>query len=429
MVSAIETFRPHPEQGRLFRSPARFSVTAAGRRSGKTAIHKRKMFQRMLTFSEPQGRFFFAAPTNDQARKLYWEDLKRAFPAEFLLGKPRETEMSVHLCNDVVARVVGMDRPQRIEGDHIDGIVLDEYADMHPHVWSSHVRPGLSSPGRAPGFAWFLGVPDIRGPHFRDLFRSAQNPDITDWDAFHWVSADVLDPEEIAAARRDLDEQSFAQEYEASFIVATGRAYYAYDPTIHTAEPLEYNPDEELYLCFDFNVEPGVCAIVQDWSGFTDVIGEVWIPRSSNTPMVCHKILEDWGTHRGPVTLDGDATGAARKTSATRGSDWDLILDELRPTFGARLRKRVPKANPAERVRVNAVNTRLMSADGDVRMRIDPAKAPHIAQDFDEVCVVEGSAGEIDKKSAPHLTHMSDAVGYHVVRKHPIRKHKLVVSR
>ena len=57
------------------------------------------------------------------------------------------------------------------------------------------------------------------------------------------------------------------------------------------------------------------------------------------------------------------------------GDDWALIRNELRPIFGNRLSFRVPDANPRERIRVNALNSRLLSAAGDVRLMVDPIKA------------------------------------------------------
>ncbi|MCP4660997.1 MAG: hypothetical protein GY856_36815 [bacterium] len=445
VLPPIDRFTRHAEQSRLYRSESRFTITAAGRRSGKTAIHKRKMYRAAASFRHPGGRFFFCAPTNDQARALYWDDLLHAFPPEFLLGRPRHTEMSVRLITGATIRVAGLDKPQRLEGGFIDGCVLDEYADMKPDVWSKHIRAGLSSPGRPPGFAWFLGVPDFRGPHFRALYNDAKSPDRPEWDAFHWKSADVLDPDEIEQAKADLDEVSFAQEYEASFVVATGRAYYPFDREIHARERLEYDPAEDLIFAFDFNVEPGVAVIAQErWfrrspderddrkdvdDRITACIGEVWIPKDSNTEKVCRRLIKDWGHHEGNVLCYGDPSGGARGSAKVQGSDWDWIKSILRGHFRDRVKFRVDKKAPLEKTRVNAVNARLRTADGRLHMLVCPVKAPHVCDDLEMVALLEGGSGEIHKPSGSELTHISDAVGYYVEKAHGLGKHKLVVSR
>jgi hypothetical protein len=120
------------------------------------------------------------------------------------------------------------------------------------------------------------------------------------------------------------------------------------------------------------------------------------------------------------VLCYGDATGGASGPAKVSGSDWDLIKNALRPVFGDRLRMRVDKANPRERVRVNAVNSRLMGADGTVKLRIDRSKAPNLVKDFEGVRLLSGGAGDIDKKVDSKLTHMTDAIGYYIVKRHPV---------
>jgi hypothetical protein len=78
-----------------------------------------------------------------------------------------------------------------------------------------------------------------------------------------------------------------------------------------------------------------------------------------------------------------------------------------------------PASNPAERSRINAMNTRIRSRDGTVRLMADPKYAPHVVKDLEGVKLLEGGSGEIDKKHDPKLTHISDAVGYYVVAKYP----------
>jgi hypothetical protein len=152
------------------------------------------------------------------------------------------------------------------------------------------------------------------------------------------------------------------------------------------------------------------------------VIGEVTIPRHSTTPAVCRKIAADWGQHTGPVYVYGDATGGAQGSARVQGSDWDLVKAELRSVFKDRLALRVPGANSRERVRVNAVNSRLMSAAGDIRLMVDPVKAPNVVKDFEGVRLLEGGSGEIDKKADPHLSHWTDGIGYYVAKEFPIIK-------
>ena len=72
--------RTHPTQLAYSTSPHRFNVVPAGRRSGKTERFKRKLVQRALDVGtlrhDETPRFFAGAPTRDQAKRIFWADLK-----------------------------------------------------------------------------------------------------------------------------------------------------------------------------------------------------------------------------------------------------------------------------------------------------------------------------------------------------------------
>jgi len=419
-------FRPHPAGEAYSRSPHRFNVVSAGRRSGKTERAKRKtVIRAMEADTEWAPRFFLAAPTRDQAHRIFWDDLKALVPKQFLFRRPSESNLMVSLINGAEIWVVGMDKPERIEGQPWDGGILDELANMKPTAWTQNVRPALSD---RQGWCDLIGVPEGRN-HYYEIDRAAKALMATEgpkseWGSYTWFSSDILTPAEIEAAKRDLDELTYQQEYEGSFISFEGRAYYVFDERIH-CRPLKYEPKQALVLCFDFNVEPGVAAIIQEQTlpnGLegTGVIGEVHIPRNSNTPAVCRKIVQDWGEHKGKVACYGDATGGASGTAKVSGSDWDLVKAELKPVFGERLIFRVKAGNPRERARINAVNSRLKSASGEIRLMVDPAKAPNVVKDFEGVQLLKGGSGEIDKRSTPMLTHVSDAIGYYIDFCYPV---------
>ena len=427
----------NPQGAALSATTKRFVVVPAGRRSGKTERAKRKvavsaMLANDASWDDP--RFFAAAPTRDQAHSIYWKDLKAMFPPAFVRSIS-ESRLSVTLENGAEAHVIGMDKPERVEGSPWDGCVLDEYANMKERTWGEHVRPALSD---RKGWCWLIGVPEGRNHYYR-LYRYAMSGEDPDWAGYSWPSVEVLDPKEVEAARRQLDELVFAQEYEASFVNFEGRAYYPFTEATHCA-PLKYDPRQPLVFTFDFNVAPGTAAVLQEQQlphqyernsmGVplmdrpivgTGVIGEVWIPRNSNTPAVCNRLVKDWGDHKGRIIAYGDATGGASGTAKVQGSDWDLIKSTLAAHFGtSRVEYRVRPANPPERSRVNAVNTRLRNGIKEVRLMVDPQRAPHVVQDFEGVRTLKGGSGELDKKADPNLTHLSDGIGYYVEREFPL---------
>jgi hypothetical protein len=440
----VNPLRHHPVQQEIIDDTdtikRRFTVTHAGRRSGKTEIKgKRRLIRRAVRgVKAPNPRYFAGAPTRDQAKRLFWNDLKvMSLPFRQKAKPPSESHLIIYLNYDREIHVVGLDKPERIEGSHWDGGVLDEFGNMKKNTWEEHVRPALSTPGRPPAWCDFIGVPEGRN-HYYSLKQSAEAEMIEDpldsvWWVWHWKSAEVLPPEEIAQAKKDMDELTYLQEYEGSFVNFSGRAYYSFED--RNKARLEYDPKKPIGFCFDFNVEPGVAAVVQEkqfldpetkapivGKTFTGVIGEVYIPRNSNTVLVCNKLISDWKDHQGKIGIYGDATGGSRGSAKILGNDWDLVKSTLTPHFGQKLIWKVPKSNPTERSRVNSVNSRCLSISGEIKLKVDPSKAPKMVKDMEGVTLVEGGSGEIDKKIAEELTHLSDALGYYIHKEFPVIK-------
>lgn len=451
-----------PQQRSFLFSETRFNVVAAGRRSFKTEGAKRRLVRKAIkSYRYPEGtRFIASAPTYGQAHRIYWKDLKKLVPRSFIVGEPRETSLDINLINGYQISVVGMDKPERVEGPPIGHFLADESANMKPEVWEEHVSPALSETF---GTADFIGVPEGRN-HFYDLFCAAEADDTGEWKAHHWTAAEALPmylgsrvdrrmlpddirdlPEdilgqilaarEIKSAKGRMDPVSYDQEYNAAFVNFTGRAYYRFDKKVHAAHRLPYQPDRYLIFCFDFNVDPGVAIVCQEfdadfrpgWPAFTGCIGEVHIPKNSNTPAVCNKLIADWSDkHHGVVRIYGDQTGGARSTVMEDGSsNWDIVRVKLRDKFAISFR--IPSCNPTQISRVNSMNSRIQAEDGTIALRVDPVRCPNLVKDLDGVQLLEGGSGEIDKKIDLRLTHASDALGYYVSKEYPVRGTREVV--
>jgi len=450
-------------QLRYATSRHRFNVVPAGRRGGKTERAKRKLARAALNVGllrhRQTPRFFAAAPTQLQAKRIWWRDLNDLLKPWII--KPMVSELTLYLSNGAEVVVTGLDKPERFEGQPWDGGVIDEIANCRPDAWEAHVRPALSTRGR---YAWcdLIGVPEGRNFYY-DLFRKAQAEmrelgERSTWGAYTWFTSEVLSPEEVASARRDLDPLTFAQEYEAAFVSYVGRAYHGFAESGNVAALRQhYNPRAPLAFCYDFNVSPGVACVVQEIPlgpppderiipralgrfeamqaarrgdpepvygdqrpVVTGVLGEVWVPDNSTTAIVTQRLITDWGDHQGLIVVYGDASGGARGTTQTIGSDWDIVRSMLYAHFGAdRVDFRVPAANGSERARVNAVNSRLCTGDGRRLLLVDGAHARHVVRDLEGVRTVLGGSGEIDKKKDRTMTHISDALGYYVVMEHP----------
>src|SRR5690606_12785829 len=75
-----------------------------------------------------------------------------------------------------------------------------------------------------------------------------------EWALFHWKSSEILPPETIAAAKRQMSAKQYRQEYEAGFEGAGGRIYEDYSKANHTSARIE--PHEQLLWMHDQNFTP-----------------------------------------------------------------------------------------------------------------------------------------------------------------------------
>lgn len=349
------------------------------------------------------SRYFAAAPTREQAKSIFWSDLKAMVPKKWV-SRVCETELSILTRFGSELRVIGLDRPERMEGTPWDGGVLDEYANMKPGAWTDNVRPALSD--RA-GWCWLIGVPEGFN-HYRDIAEYARTGKDTDWGFYTWHSADILPAAEIEAAKRTLDPRTFRQEYEATFEGGTGRAYYAYDRAIHEDGAIALNHRLPIILCADFNVSPCVWELLQTDNGKVRVFDEV-VLKDTNTVEMARETIRRYNGHKPGVIVYGDAAGSARST--TGKSDY-AILGEM----GFRNQRILP-CNPAVRDRVNAVNSMLRNTRDEARLYHHP-RCGYLRKDFETVEWKDGGR-ELDKANAER-THASDGLGYFISAEFPL---------
>src|SRR6185436_10838521 len=166
----------------------RFNTVPAGRRSGKTELGKRKLVRKALGATTPWNpRFFAAAPTRDQAKRIFWDDLKALSPTKFLAGRPSESELMIQYVNGAQLCVVGLDKPERIEGQPWDGGVITEVANVKADAWPKNIRPALSDRN---GWCDLEGVPEGRN-HYYELDKAAraqmkERGAGSEWGSFTW---------------------------------------------------------------------------------------------------------------------------------------------------------------------------------------------------------------------------------------------------
>jgi hypothetical protein len=211
-----------PLQRELLGRTERFKVIVAHRRFGKTMLGVTALIRAAAQTKKKAARYAYLAPFQRQAKAVVWDLLKDQ--AALGVKEPRfhEGELRCDLANGARISLYGADDPDALRGLYFDGVVLDEFQQMDPRVWSEIVRPALAD---RKGWAIVAGTPMGRNALWQ-LFAFAKTA--PDWHAALYRASEsgVLPKEELAAARAVMSAEEYAQEFECAFDAAIRGAYY-----------------------------------------------------------------------------------------------------------------------------------------------------------------------------------------------------------
>jgi hypothetical protein len=399
----------HDKQREVFQDPRRFKCVVAGRRWGKTQMSKLSICRAMV---KPRQLIWYVAPTYQMARGIMWEELKESIPRDWVVSY-NETRMTIRLRNGTRIELKGADKPDTLRGVGIHLLIIDEAQDIKPDTWYKVLRPTLASTkgqaiiiGTPKAYNWLYDVYTVgqqgatieikKGKH---AGRRVANP----WKSWQFptITSPFIPKAEVEAARADMDEKSFRQEFEASFETMSGRVYYAFDRKVHVGD-YPFNPNLPIWVGQDFNIDPMSSVVMQPQPN-----GEIWIVdevilRGSNTQETSNELGRRYFRWLNKITIYPDPAGAQRSTKGRGESDIDILKDA--GFKWVKFKRKHPKIAD----RVNAVNRMWRAADGSVKMRVN-STCKHTIAGFEQTIYKEGSR-EVDKTQG--LEHPTDACGY-----------------
>jgi len=233
---------------------------------------------RALIEDKEDGRYAYVAPYMSQAKTIAFDYLlKYSRP---VMAKSNQAELWVELVNGARIRLFGADNPDALRGLYLDGVVLDEYADMKPSIFGAVIRPLLAD---RKGWATFIGTPKGHNAFWEVYNNATQDPS---WyvKVLRASQTGLLDKGELEDAAKTMTEDQYLQEFECDFESAILGAYFGkemrqltddgrirevdYDPLfpVHTAWDLGYSDDTAIWFfqvvhgeirCLDYHSSNG----------------------------------------------------------------------------------------------------------------------------------------------------------------------------
>jgi len=213
--------RPHPLQKRVIIEAKRFNALCCGRRWGKTVIGLDRTVDSAVTHQGLPVAWF--APTYKLLKPAFETLVSTLYP---ITRRVNQQERSIELITGTMAECWSLDDPDAGRGRAYKRVVIDEAALVQnlEHVWQETIRPMLTD---YQGDAWFLSTPKGIANYFHTLYQRGQDPHSIEWASWQMptLTNPYILPSEVEAARGDLTDLAFAQEYGAEFVTWAGQVF------------------------------------------------------------------------------------------------------------------------------------------------------------------------------------------------------------
>jgi hypothetical protein len=380
----------------------RFRVLITGRRWGKTHLCIRELCKHAA--KKPGSINWYISPSYRMSKQITWIQLVNKLSDLRWIKQKNEAELTIVLKNGSIISLKGADNWDSLRGVGLDFVVIDEFQDVPHQAWTEVIRPTLSD---KQGKALFCGTPKGVGSWSHRLFTQAvHEPNWNAWQ-FTTIEGGNVPQEEIDAARRDLDDKTFAQEYLATFNTYSGVVYYNFDYK-GTVVPMSNKDVGVIHVGQDFNLSPMSSVIAQVTRTGIHVFDEIKL-LGSNTEEVVEELRVRYPHSK--IVMYPDPASRQRKTSAGGKTDFSILAN-------AGFEMRARQFHTPIRDRVNSVNALLKNAAGERKLFVDP-KCKNTIDSLQRLTYKEGT-NQIDKDTG--LDHFSDAMGYLVDYLFPIKK-------
>jgi len=205
-MARIQIPKLHTAQLQVVAEARRFNVLMCGRRFGKTALGIERVVDAVVR-GLPVAWF---APTYKLLLEV-WRELEMIFAPVTVSASVQERQL--RLVGGGVIDFWSLEHVDAGRGRKYGRVVVDEAGVVRDleSSWQQAIRPTLTD---LKVDAWFLGTPKGRR-YFWTLYQRGQSDD-PEWASWRIPSGfnPYIDPTEIEAARRDMPDAAYRQEFE-----------------------------------------------------------------------------------------------------------------------------------------------------------------------------------------------------------------------
>ena len=314
---------PRPLQAKLHNDldNHRFAVLNCHRRFGKTILIILHLIKKALTNDKKNPRYYLIGPTFVSIKRVCWDYLKQY--ASCIPGTTfNETELRCDLPNGARITLLSSEDPDKIRGIYADGVCIDECSQMNPILWNEIIRPALSD---RKGFCYFISTPAGMSNIFYDLYQHAQSD--PNWLAYTAKASEtkIIDQEELDAAKSQMGEAKYKQEFECDWIANIEGAVYG--EIIKSLEEkkqitrIAYDPALEVHTAWDLGVDDSTAIVFYQLLGNQILIIDYYENNREGLPHYVQVVKDKdyvYGEHFAPhdIEVTEFSTGKTRREVA-----------------------------------------------------------------------------------------------------------------
>lgn len=215
----------------------RFAVLVCHRRFGKTVGTVNEMIKKAVLNEKKAPVYSYVAPYRNQAKRVAWEYLKyytNPIPGRAVNESELYIELPTRHARSPGARlyIIGADHPDALRGIYLDGVILDEYADIKPELWGGVIRPALAD---REGWAVFIGTPKGQN-QFYEMYQHAEKS--AGWYSciYRADETDVIPTDELADMKAQMTDMEIRQELLCDFTASASDVVIPIDLVSAAAE-------------------------------------------------------------------------------------------------------------------------------------------------------------------------------------------------
>lgn len=290
----IDLYTPRHHQAELhdLLDQHRFAVLNCHRRFGKTVCILNHLIKAAVTNPLPNPRYAYVAPTYKQAKSIAWDYIKQ-FTAKIPGTKYNETELRCDFTNGARITLLSSENSDSLRGIFLDGVCIDETAQVDPKLWNEILRPALSD---RKGFCYFIGTPAGMQNFFYEMYQHALSDE--KWLAYTAPvsKTKIIDQEELDAALAQMGESKYKQEFECDWIANIEGTIYG--RLVREAEDkgrltkIDYDPSLPVNTVWDLGVGDSTAIIFYQQLGNTVQIIDYYENNREGLPHYA-KIVKD----------------------------------------------------------------------------------------------------------------------------------------